>query len=187
MFNLTRRQFLMDAEGGGGGALTPALSLNGEGGRGEGEAGDFETWMKGQDKGVQELYSSHTSGLKSALSKERDGRSEAEKQLRELAKKAESGSEMQAKLTEQADQMAELTRKSAFYDKAHAAGVKNLNLAYLAARDAQLISDKGEEQFPELFGGSQPPPPGNAGSGITNPPGGKQTMDDMIRRRAGVS
>jgi hypothetical protein len=182
MFNLTRRQFLMDAEGGGGGALTPALSLNGEGGRGEGEAGDFETWMKGQDKGVQELYSSHTSGLKSALSKERDGRSEAEKQLRELAKKAESGSEMQAKLTEQADQMAELTRKSAFYDKAH------------AARDAQLISDKGEvdikklqEQFPELFGGSQPPPPGNAGSGITNPPGGKQTMDDMIRRRAGVS
>jgi predicted RNase H-like nuclease (RuvC/YqgF family) len=148
----------------------------------------FETWLDKQDDQVKGLYTSHVSGLKSSLETERSTRKEAEKQLRELAKAAEAGSAAQKALTEQADRLTKLEVKAGFYDKAHAAGVRNLKLAYLAASQAGLINEKGEADFvklkaeyPELFTSAAS---ANAGAGT----GGNKTafsMNDEIRKKAG--
>jgi len=123
---------------------------------------DFEAYLAKQAEPVKKLYETHTQGLKSALETERTSRKEAERQLRELAKKAESGSEAQKQLTEMAERMATTERMNQFYATAHAAGVKNLRLAYLAASEAKLISEQGEvdfakmkESYPELFAAAQ--------------------------------
>jgi hypothetical protein len=148
----------------------------------------FEGWLEKQDETVKGLLTSHTTGLKSALDSERKARGDAEKQIRELAKKAEKGSESEASLTKMADQLKALETQTGFFDKAHAAGVRNLRLAYLAASQAGLVSDRGEcdfsklrTEYPELFVSA---PPANAGSGTQAPPT-KTSMNDQIRRAAG--
>jgi len=148
----------------------------------------FEEWIAKQPEAIKTSYAAHTGGLKSALEDERKGRKDLEKQLRDLAKKAEKGSDAEATLNAQADKLSALERQSSFFDHAHTAGVRNLKLAYLAAQQAELITDKGECDFtklktayPELFLAA---PQGNAGAGT----GGQQqtfTMNDAIRHAAG--
>jgi hypothetical protein len=154
----------------------------------------FETWLEKQDETVKGLLDGHVKGLKTALDSERESRKDLEKQLRDLAKKAETGSDAQTKLTTMADQLAASDRKADFYDAAHKAGVSNLSLAYLAASEKGLIDNKGrvnfdemKKDFPELFGG-KPVPDGNAGSGTEGAPGGAANdMNARIRRAAGRS
>jgi hypothetical protein len=147
-------------------------------------SGTFEEWLAGQDEGVKGLYTQHTAGLKNALDGERKANQDAQKQLRDLAKKAEKGSELEAELTKQADHLRALETQAAFQDKAHAMGVRNLKLAFIAAQQAGLVSDKGDcdfaklkAEYPELF---LSPPSGNAGTGTgqTNPKG--PSMDQII-------
>jgi hypothetical protein len=148
----------------------------------------FEGWLAAQPDGVKALYNSHASGLKSALDTERETRKGLEKQLRDMAKKAEQGSEAQRLLTEQADKLSTLERQTSFYAEAHAAGVRNLRLAYIAATTAGLIDDKGradfgrmKADFPELF---LSPPAARAGDGSNGGPK-PLTMNEQIRRAAG--
>lgn len=150
----------------------------------------FESWLDGQDETVKSMYTAHTSGLKSALDSERSANRAAQAQLRELAKKAEKGSELEAALTKQADQLSTLEKQAAFQDKAHAAGVRNLKLAYLAAAQAGLVSEKGDcdfsklrTEYPELF--NAPQAPGNAGSGTNNRAPSGLTMDQIVRNAIG--
>lgn len=148
----------------------------------------FEGWLEKQDETVKGLLTSHTTGLKSALDSERKARGDAEKQIRDLAKRAEKGSELESAINKQADQLKALETQTGFFDKAHAAGVRNLKLAYLAASQAGLVSDRGEcdfsklrTEYPELFVTA---PPANAGSG-TQAPRVTNSMNDQIRRAAG--
>jgi hypothetical protein len=152
--------------------------------------GTFEDFMAAQDETIRGLYATHTSGLKSALDSERAANKAAQAQLRELAKKADKGSELEAALNKQVEQLSALERQAAFQDKAHAAGVRNLRLAFLAAQQAGLVSEKGEcdfaklrSEYPELF--TAPPPPANAGSGTGASAAGKLDMNQAIRRAAG--
>lgn len=155
------------------------------------EALVFDTWIAGQDEAVKQMLGEHTRGLKSALESERDGRKQLEKQLRDLAGKAEAGSEAQQQLTQVADQMAEADRKADFYEAAHEAGVSNLKLAYLVAQQEELFDRKGNVDFaalkasyPELFGG-KPKVKGNAGDGTNNNQPGARDMNAFIRTAAG--
>lgn len=145
----------------------------------------FEGWMDKQDETVKGLYTAHTNGLKTALDSERAANKTAQAQLRELAKKADKGSEFEAALTKQADQLNALEKQAAFQDKAHAAGVRNLKLAYMAAAQADMIDTKGNcdfselrKEYPELF--LSPPAPGNAGNGTGNQVPKPPTMDQII-------
>jgi hypothetical protein len=149
----------------------------------------FDAFLEAHPE-AKPLYESHTSGLKTALASERDASKAAQAQLRELAKKAEKGSELQEALTQQADKLNTLEKQAAFQDKAHAAGVRNLKLAYLAASQAGLVSDKGEcdfgklrTEYPELF--LSPPTQGNAGTGTGTKPAQGLTMDQLIREKIG--
>jgi uncharacterized protein YigA (DUF484 family) len=148
----------------------------------------FEAFIEAQPENVKQLYTAHTGGLKTALETERTTRKELEKQLRELSKQAEQGSAAQKSLAETADKLSALEKQTTFFDKAHAARVRNLKLAYMAAQQTGLIDDKGEcdfsklkAQFPELFLSA---PSANAGEGNGEAPK-IGTMNDAIRRAAG--
>lgn len=150
----------------------------------------FESWLAEQDDTVKNLYTAHTSGLKSALESERTAARDAQRQLRELAKKVEKGSELETALTQQADKLSTLEKQANFQDKAHAAGVRNLKLAFIAANQAGLVDDKGgcdfaqlRTEYPELF--LSPPPKGNGGEGTGNPAPKTQTMDQIIMSALG--
>lgn len=152
----------------------------------------FEAWLESQDDTVKGLLDSHTKGLKTALDSERDARKNFEKQVRDLASKAEAGSEAQQQLTDLANQVETLTRQQAFYDEAHGQGVTNLKLAYIAARESDLIDSRGRinweqmrESYPQLFGVARSQPSGNAGSGTQTPPASQRTMSDIIRQATG--
>ena len=158
-----------------------------------GETPTWETWLEGQDEAVKGLVAEHTKGLKSALESERTQRKEFERQLREAAGKLEKDSEQQRNLTEIADRLSEQERKADFYEAAHAAGVRNLKLAYLVANSDGLFDRKGQVDwaalkggYPELFEGVRPAPPkGHAGTGTGGSAASTPTMNDAIRAAFG--
>ena len=151
----------------------------------------YEGWLEGQDESVKTLIGANTSGLKSALEKERETRKDLEKELRDKAEKAEKGSEAQVELQGMADKLQETDRRVDFYDEAHDAGVTNLKLAYTVAVQDGMFDTKGnanfkamKEAYPELFGATQVTP-GNAGTGTqTTPPSGTG-MNNFIRGKTG--
>lgn len=151
----------------------------------------FDTWIQGQDETVKGLLDGHISGLKNALNTERESRKGLEKQVRDLAGKAEKGSEAEKQLTALADQINQADQRTEFYEAAHAAGVTNLKLAYLAAREGDLFNKHGQvdfkalrERFPELFG-IKPQASGNAGQGTNQPSLPAKNMNEFIRKAAG--
>lgn len=188
--------FEKDAAGGsGGGNDEGEKSGNGDGEKDkEGEKPQsFDTWIEEQDETVQTLIEDHTQGLKSALESERDERDRLQKQLKKMADEAEEGSEAQKKLQELSDDLEEQNRKADFYEAAHAAGVRNLKLAYLVATEEGLFDRRGtvnfetmKTEYPELFESQNKAPKGGAGDGTDNDaPGGEKDMNKAIRAMAG--
>ena len=171
------------------------------GGQGEGGQGGqqqqqplvFDTWIAGQGDEVKALLDGHTRGLRTALESERTSRKDLERQLREAAAKAEKGSDAQKQLESLSGQLETLGRQTEFMEAAHAAGVTNLKLAWLAVQQDSALSDRSgrvdwkrfQEQYPELFGGAkQKAPAGNAGAG-TQGQAPHAGMNEFIRRAAG--
>jgi hypothetical protein len=159
----------------------------------EGQQGlTWETWHGGLPDDQKGLIENHVSGLKSALDGERATRRDLERQVRDLASKAQAGSEAQTQLTQLADQLKAGEKQTAFYETAHASGVKNLRLAWIAAQsDAKYFKGNGsldidafKSDYPELFG-TQQVPPGNGGNGNGQGGGGAVSMDQIIRQAAG--
>ena len=160
---------------------------------------DFDSWLSEQDEAVQGMIGDHIAGLRSALESERSERKGLQQQVKELAKESEAGSEMQQRLDKLAGELAATTTRSSFYEQAHGAGVRNLRLAYVAAREAGLLSEDGsvdldalKADYGELFAQATAPqqpltPRGNAGQGVGQlPPAPKTSMDDVLRQTAGV-
>ncbi len=152
---------------------------------------DIEAWLKAQPAEIAAALEDRTKGLKTALDTERETRKAQEKQLRDLAKRAESGSEAQKQLIDLADQIAVRDRQMEFYAEAHKLGVADLKLAWLAAQSDDLIDSKGRTNFdqlktlhPQLFGVTTQPR-GNAGVGTGGPATGKVDMNRLIRIKAG--
>jgi F0F1-type ATP synthase epsilon subunit len=151
----------------------------------------FDGWLEKQPDEVKMLLESNTKGLKTALESERGNRKDMEKQLRDMAKKAEAGSEAQTQLTKLADDLQSADRKTDFYEAAHAAGVRNLKLAFTVATSDEMFDKHGrvnfdemKKQYPELFGGT-PLVRGDAGSGTNRDNHGAEDMNSRIRRVAG--
>lgn len=159
---------------------------------------EFSEWLTEQSEDVQEMINGHISGLSSALETERKDRKSLQKQVKDLASKAESGSEIQKQLDQMTADLNASNGRSFFYESVSGQGVKNLKLAHLAAAEAGLIGDDGtvdldglKKGYPELFGTADVPmvPRGNAGEGAGS--GGsvskqKISMDDLIRSSVGI-
>lgn len=153
----------------------------------------FDTVYKALPEQQRGVVDSHISGLKSALSDERNGRKQLEKQLRELSKQADEGSAIRAQLDKLAEEQAGTTAKAMFFEQAHEAQVKNLRLAWLAAQDYGLVDAKtGEADFaklrqmaPELFVTKQTPT-AHAGNGAKQQGATDgRNMNSFIRAAAG--
>ncbi len=150
----------------------------------------FEDYLKAQPEAIQTLYQSHfdqsTSGLKSALDKERDKAKTASAQLRDMAKTADEATA--AKLNQLAEQKdAELKALQSQLDFTTAAvslGCKAPDKAWAVAQATGLSAEqiKADPDFASLFTAVATPaaPKANAGSGTQTAPGGT-SMDDFIR------
>lgn len=156
------------------------------------EALTFDKWYGSLDDTTKDLLDDHTSGLKSALDDERRERKSLATRLKELGKQADAGSELQKQLQELTGQMTAADTKATFYEGAHEAGVKNLRLAWIAAKEFDLVDSKGVVDFnqlktlaPELFGPAKVVPNGNAGNGSQQSGVDKPDMNRAIRIMAG--
>lgn len=157
----------------------------------EGETLTFDKWLGDQPEEIKSLLDGHTKGLKSALDSERESRKSQEKQLRELAKKSEKGSDAETQLTKLADDLQSADRKANFYEEAHAAGVKNLKLAYVVASNDEMFDKHGRVNFdemkrtyPELFGTTNTTR-GDAGRGTDKKQKASGGMNEFIRTSTG--
>lgn len=164
---------------------------------------DFDGWLKAQPEAVRNGYAAATSGLKSALEKERDRASEVEKKLRDAVKKLdgvagaeEAKAELQARLDEAQVQRDAAQRKADFVLAAVGERVVDPELAWLAVsgneslldRRGNVDFDKLRQHHPSLFV-AETATRGNAGDGqdrggATRGSGGK-TFSDVIREKAG--
>ena len=153
----------------------------------------FDAWFEAQDETTKGLITGHTKGLKSALDSERGMHSDLEKQLREAASKLEEGSEARTALEEQAATLAADSDRADFYETAHAEGITNLRLAWLAVGEDNSLRDRRgnvnfetlKEKYPELFAGEAKPPPGHPGAGAGAQDKQAGTMNDYILEAAG--
>lgn len=159
-----------------------------------GEQMTFDGWLGEQPDDVKSLLDEHTSGLKTALQREREQRKELAGEVKALAKKADAGSEAREALDNLAAKLEAAERKANFYE-AVAGQVSNPRLAWLAAESNGYVNDDGTVQmetlkaeFPELFKPTQKPvPPGNAGNGAGQGGAGQPDMNAYIRAAAGRS
>lgn len=160
---------------------------------GEGQAGtpaSFEEWIGSQGDDVKGLVTGHTSKLQSALQDERTQRKTLQKQVEDLSKAAEAGSQFKTQLDKISAEMAAMSVKTAFLESAPA-DCTNVRLAFLAATDAGLLNDDGKVDWaklkataPELF--RKVVPAGNAGSGAgTPPPNDGKSMNSFLRVASG--
>lgn len=167
----------------------------------------FDDWYREQPKEIQSLHDAHVAGLRSALDSERESRKKIGTALDELKAKVALIPELQkqAALVETLQRqiqdvntnLSSAGEERDFYIAAHAAGVEDLGLAWLAVqragdsvrdRKGNVDFDLVKEKHPNLFARpqSQRPATTNAGRGVTNnnapaPVG----MDKLIRRQAG--
>jgi small-conductance mechanosensitive channel len=154
----------------------------------------FDSWIAEQPEPVSELINTHTSGLKSALDSERATRKELEKTLKQMTGQLEEGSAAKKQLEGISQQLQETERRATFTEVAAAAGIAPdaLRLAYLAAQDLNAFNSDGapdidrlKNSYPHLF--SKPrAATTTAGAGTNGQPASMgQTMDDIIRKKAG--
>lgn len=155
--------------------------------QGKGEL-TFDSWFASLDEPVKNLLDEHTKGLKSALDAERETRKTFEKQIKDLAAKAEKGSEAEARLNELSAQLELSERRASFAELASREGVTNPKALFILAEAGQFFNKKGEadlaglkETYPEFFKRSLPE--GNAGEGASGQPAGL-SMNDIIRSAA---
>jgi predicted nuclease with TOPRIM domain len=149
----------------------------------------FDAWIEKQDDKVKELYQTHTSGLKSALEKERDEKKLLSGQLKELLPKAEKGSDLEKQLSETLIKMDAAEKRASFVEQAikPEIGCVNVKAAYALALADDLFDKNGRPDWseikktaPELFrkAGST-----DGGAGGETPPA--NDINSAIRRATG--
>lgn len=144
---------------------------------------DFETWYASLDDKAKGLVDGHTKGLRTALDDHKNQRKEHAKQIKEMTGKLEAGSETAKQMTVLSAKLETEQRRADFYEKATAAGCRNLRLAWLAASADDLTIEQVKTANPELFAAKAST---NGGNGAGSGGGGeKQDMNSLIRKRAG--
>ncbi len=185
-----------------GGNVTVTGSVPGQAGAVQGQVGqpeqaaapeNWQAWLQGQPEEqravIARLYEAETQGLKSALRSEREARGGLEKQLREIGKQLDEGSEARKQLEAAASELQAAQQRVAFYENAPGELV-NPKLAWLAAQEIGAFDQRGnvnwdavKQAFPELFKKAVVAGAVNAGSGNAAPK--PFDMNTALREAAG--
>lgn len=119
----------------------------------------FEDFLASVDEPIKALYKKHTDGLNSALEKERNGRKDLERQLKDLLPKAEKGSALEQELAEKVrlleetdKKYAEVERRARFVEEAGQPNIKcvNVKAAYALAIVENLFKEDGSPKWDDL-------------------------------------
>lgn len=152
----------------------------------------WEAWLDSQPDNVKALYRSHSEGLLNTVKATRDERDTVKKQLKDLAKKAEEGSDLKKQLDGMTAQLEKTEKRAAFLEEAIKPEIqcRNPRAAWIVAEAAELFNKNGSPDWaaikaeaPELFGA--PTANANAGAGTQSPPPKQNDMNAFIRRKAG--
>jgi len=139
----------------------------------------------------KQLYDQHVASLKNSVQATRTERDTLAKQMKELASRAEKGSEAEKELEKLSRDLETANRRAQFAEDAvkPEIGCTNIKAAWLLAQAEDAFDKKGNPDWaiikasaPELF--MKPAQRGHAGAGTDSPP---QTadMNAFIRRAAG--
>jgi DNA repair exonuclease SbcCD ATPase subunit len=155
----------------------------------------FDEYLATVEEPIKALYEEHTSGLKTALEKEREERKELNSKVKQLHEKAEKGSELEKQLSEtlerleQAERNYEATQKRIkFAEQASMPeiGCTNPKEAYALAITENLFDKNGEPEWkaiqetaPQLFRKTTTDA-GKTGSRTGN------DINALIRQKAGL-
>jgi hypothetical protein len=193
-FTEKRSGMLRMPDTGAGSGGTPDAGAQGNGtGETPPEPPTFETWYSGLDEQAKTVFDGHVNGLKTALVTERQNRADLAKQIKDLAAKAEKGSELERQLSEASTRLEAAERRASFAEDAirPEIGCSNVKAAYALAVAEGLFDSKGRPDWaglksaaPELF---RKPGPGSADGGAGVNHGPKLDMNSIIRRAAGRS
>jgi len=157
---------------------------------------EFESWIKEQPAEVVAAYQEHTAGLQNTVKATRDERDAFSKQVKALTTQAAKGSDLEKSLQDLQGQLEAANRRASFAEDAvkPEIGCSNPKAAFAIAQADGLFTKNGAPDWtsikaaaPELFVKKLPTPPGDGGEGSRTAPTAARTMDDIIRRQAGVS
>lgn len=154
----------------------------------------WDAFLEQQPAEVKALYTSHSEGLLNTVKAVRDERDTFKKQLKELAKNADAGSEAQKQLEAMTAQLEITERRAAFLEDAVKPEIecRNPGAAWVIAKAQDLFTKNGQPDWksiktaaPELFG--KVIANANAGNGTGTPPATKNDMNSFIRSKGGRS
>lgn len=155
---------------------------------------NFERWIAEQPEEVRGLVDTQLDRLKTALDSERTARTSLDKQLKAISKQAGDDTALKAQIDKLAEDNREAGSKAEFYEAAHGAGVRNLRLAWVAAKEMGLMEDgkvdfaKLKEVAPELFAvvtATPKIPNAHAGAGAGQAGAARPSMNNFLRAAAG--
>ena len=179
-----------DGEGSGEGEGDPDPT-KGKGGKGDPDPLTYETLYSGLDATSRDLIDGNIEGLQGALKTEREARTQAETDLRDVADKLEKGSEAQKEVLRLADDVAANTKRADFYEDANTAGVSNIKLAFHIATTEDMFDKRGnidfealKKDYPELFVNKGRKPQGDAGEGRETEIQKGGSMNEFIRQQS---
>ena len=179
-----------DNGAGTGGTPDPAAGGN-QDGETPPEPPTFETWYGALDTQAKSLFDEHVNGLKTALDTERTNRAALAKQIKDLAAKADKGSELEKQLTDASTRLEAAERRAAFAEDAikPEIGCTNVKAAFALATAEDLFDRHGRPDWnalkataPELF---RKPTVGSADGGAGTRQAPQLDMNTIIRRAAG--
>lgn len=154
----------------------------------------YDTWHEALTDDVKSLLDTHVTGLKTALTSERDQRKTLATELRDATAKLEEGSDARKALETMTGKFEALEQRAQFYEDAGKPeiGCPSPKLAYLAAKEGDFFDGRGnvnwtklKENYPELF--VKPKlAPADAGAGVGQTASAKAGgMNAYIRAAAG--
>lgn len=201
MLRPTGARFAPDtgAGGAGGGVVgTGAVGAGEPGGTVSGGAAP-ETWdafLETLPPAIKDLHAAHEAGLRNAVQATRQERDALKARLDAVIQglDGKEPAAVRQELQEMRSGLETANARADFFEMAAKpeVGCRNAKLAWMVAKAENLFDRKGNPDWaairqsaPELFGPALPS--GNAGSGAGSPTQGKQSMDDIIRQRAGFA
>lgn len=142
---------------------------------------------------VEDFHAEKNSKLLNTVNATREERDALASELREAASKAEKGSELKTKLTEQADKLDAANKRADFFEEAVVQKCNNPRLAWALAKQEDYFLKTGlpdwktiKEKAPELFNVvKKPTGKAGAGAGTGNGNDNGMTINSWIRQQAG--